>query len=379
MWAPLFLCFIAALIACKHAPTVAHGNVYRLHHRRSALARDRLEAKSYVPYTHLRKARLPSPTASRRMLRTVGNFPTSTVRLTMKMRLGWWNTGLNHRGRGSTEVACTARKEATRIIQHLLLRYELDALALCEVRSDHLSEFVAAVGPGFSVYIFDSCWGKRKAGDLGLIIRDGTTRVVGHEYESHQIEKRTLAIGVSVAMTFHSVAFTWVISHWPSRRYLPRGAPERHIFGAALRAVVKQWKARDPLRHIVLAGDYNDEPFDDSLAAQLLATRDTSRLLNSELTTYNPFWRKLGTHEAFLNTKPGQQAAGTYRYASGRETTWHTFDQMIFCREFIVGRTLHLVEEETGIIADDDIFELVRNARHGFDHLPILGVMETTS
>jgi hypothetical protein len=297
----------------------------------------------------------------------------------VEVTFAWWNTSLSHGGKPPStghSKGNDARNEATLLVRHLFSRYALDVLAVGEVSAEDLSHMSAVLGADFETLAFNDAWGRRKIGDLGMIVRKSTATTSTAAYQSHFIESRTLAIGVVVRVNIAGTCFSLVISHWPSRLHMPRHSPDRQTYGVELRRVLERIKGNADPSHVVLLGDYNDEPFDDSLASHLMATRDTSRLRRTRFVSYNPFWRKLGTHEAHLDAEPGQQVAGSYRYISGRDTTWFTFDQMIFCRDFLLGGAWRLNERRTGIVADTTALNLIRNPSFKFDHLPIIGVAE---
>ena len=125
-------------------------------------------------------------------------------------------------------------------------------------------------------------------------------------------------------------------------------------------------------------GDYNDEPFADSLTTGLSSTRDLTRVRKKPSLLYNPFWRHLGEAKAYkqgINIS-AKKRCGSFYYKSDSITRWHTFDQMLFSSCFISGSAWHLNEELTGIIDTPELFNLVIDSKQKFDHLPIISVLE---
>ncbi len=100
-----------------------------------------------------------------------------------------------------------------------------------------------------------------------------------------------------------------IVCHWPSRGavsyYRERaGAQVRHLKDSLLRA--------NPDMKVMIMGDFNDDPFDKSMADKLGAKRDIKKLKDSEL--YNPWWNIL--------KKSGR---GTLTYQGG----WNLFDMIV--------------------------------------------------
>jgi hypothetical protein len=88
----------------------------------------------------------------------------------------------------------------------------------------------------------------------------------------------------------------------------------------------------DPL--VILMGDFNDEPFDESMVTLLPSTRDRT-LARAGGFLYNPFWRFLGEMVPYRIGENFQGHGGTFFHRAGVETRWLTFDQILFSSAFV--------------------------------------------
>ena len=129
------------------------------------------------------------------------------------------------------------------------------------------------------------------------------------EYQGHYLinfEERT-----GESFDARDILYTWgklangemihfFVNHWPSRRKGQRATEYKRIAAAeALREQVDQIRAKDEDAHIVIMGDFNDEPRDKSLRS-ILAAREkgqhSSDLVNLGWPIYKRQWGTV-THE----------------------------------------------------------------------------------
>lgn len=127
---------------------------------------------------------------------------------------------------------------------------------------------------------------------------------------------------------------------------------------------------------IIIAGDFNDEPFDKSLSSHLLASRDRALVMKDDSFFYNPFWRHLGETSPYIPGTRSASVAGTCFYSSGQETKWNTFDQIIVSSSFLRDDRWYLNEKCTGIFRNPSFIELVRSGSSIFDHFPVVGIIQ---
>jgi len=162
------------------------------------------------------------------------------------------------------------------------------------------------------------------------------------------------------------------LSHWPSRSFYHENSSTRHYLGLRLRDSIDEIIEKEKSNpHIILIGDFNDEPFNKSLSEHLMATRDKNLVRKHKHLLYNPSWNYLG----YKNFE-SDQICGTYYYKSGRITKWHTFDQIIFSHAFINSQEWKLKESNYNILAITDIVDSIMNSKQIFDHLPVIAEIE---
>jgi Endonuclease/Exonuclease/phosphatase family len=111
------------------------------------------------------------------------------------------------------------------------------------------------------------------------------------------------------------------LAHWRSR--LNDGRLARERCAEQLRQRIVREKV-----HVLLMGDFNDEPFDKALE-NLNATRDMHLARERPGMLFNPFWRHLGHEDRQDPT------CGTYYHRNGDTTRWRTFDQILMSAGFL--------------------------------------------
>lgn len=290
-----------------------------------------------------------------------------------EIALAWWNTSLSpnaKRGRSSASDLA----HATRAIDELILE-GVALLGLCEISRadiDHLihssslarfafSEPEQAVSP---VSKFDTC-----------IAYDPTRlTLVDHAFVVSRNGGGYLRVGQRFILepAEGGAPLHVIISHWPSRGTLGASEPLRTIYGHVLRGAVDSLLDADDKAQIVLMGDYNDEPFNDSIMEGLRASRDRDRSRAKVDLLYNPFWRHLASFEHDAAGPCSDQ--GTYYYTSGSMTRWHTFDQMMFSNSLLVGSSdWKLDEGRTRAYSTTWLDGLLKARGSIFDHRPIVG------
>ena len=108
---------------------------------------------------------------------------------------------------------------------------------------------------------------------------------------------------------------TVIVCHWPSRGH---DNIYREDAGKQVRALTDSIRLADPSQHIMVMGDMNDDPDDNSMAKRLGAKRKMKDVGEGDF--YNPWWD-------ILRSK-GQ---GTLSYQGG----WNLFDQIVCSRNML--------------------------------------------
>lgn len=107
-----------------------------------------------------------------------------------------------------------------------------------------------------------------------------------------------------------------IVNHWPSRSNgeLP-SRPKRNAAAALTRSIADSLFRVDPKAKIIIMGDLNDDPFNDSCAKILGAKKEINDVKDGEL--YNTLWKTL------------DRGIGSLAY----NDQWNLFDQIIISSE----------------------------------------------
>ncbi len=109
-----------------------------------------------------------------------------------------------------------------------------------------------------------------------------------------------------------------IVGHWPSRTGGEvESAPRRNAAAALSRHIADSLYALDPNAKIVIMGDLNDDPFNESTAKILDAKRNMEDVPEKGL--YNPMWRILDS------------GVGSLAY----NNQWNLFDQIIVSKPLL--------------------------------------------
>jgi hypothetical protein len=164
-----------------------------------------------------------------------------------------------------------------------------------------------------------------------------------------------------------------LVTQAPSRLWDHERSPKRSILGTRLRDSIEELKkSYEYAPQIIIVGDFNDEPFDESLAGHLRATRDRGLAMRKDSYFYNPFWRHLGQTLPYSPLVDSENPCGTVSYNRDDETRWRTFDQIIVSSSFLDCDRWYIDEEHTRILDHPALDDIIRRGSTIFDHRPIL-------
>ena len=167
-----------------------------------------------------------------------------------------------------------------------------------------------------------------------------------------------------------------VTSHWPGRQSAPEYSTKRGKLGQYLWQEMRKLKKKVPDAHIILMGDYNDDPFAESLASFLLATRDRGLAQKDSQFFYNPFWKRMGESTPSPLIGNDQSICGTHFYGGGGTSRWFTFDQMIFSSSFLRDDGAAILDEaHSQIVATPELRTHLLSAKSIFDHFPVRSII----
>jgi len=293
--------------------------------------------------------------------------------------IAWWNTSLAPLGKYRADEK--DKKIASQIISFMANDLRIDCLAVGEVTTDYL-HYIADSSSLKDYQIFD---GTLKEGrllfDTGLIYNKHRLEILDSSNITSSYGKQTLKIAQRIDFSIsetHELLHIYVI-HWPSRLWCAENSAKRAILGVRLRDSIEDLKKRYSSSHppqIILLGDFNDEPFNDSLAGYLLATRDRTLAKQSDRFLYNPFWRHLGETLPHSHGFHSDSICGTCFHRTGEETKWRTFDQIIFSSSFLSDDRWHIEEKYTKILHYPPFDDLLRSESRIFDHRPVLSFIQ---
>lgn len=259
---------------------------------------------------------------------------------------------------------------------HRLLNVDgVDFLALGEISAEDVACLKSVLAGNLEHYEITET--QEKAGlsnfDTALIHRKGLVVTAKNAITTKRLERTSrVAQRFDITTADGSILRTFV-SHWPSRATFGAPDAERLNLGNALRTAVGVAFEESLLAPLILIGDFNDEPFDYAIDFALLSSRDRALVKNTPQLLYNPFWRHMSSYE-IAGDGPRHHHKGTYYYAGGQTTRWHTFDQMMFSSSTISGDGGWILDEpSTKVLEFQPLLTLIEQRNSIFDHLPIIG------
>lgn len=299
----------------------------------------------------------------------------SSVQSGESLSFVWWNTSLAPPG--DRQVT----QEQQDIVGHVVLpsfaERGVDFIALGEVSSNEkefLSKF--ALSLGYDLLDGFTSVGRSKF-DMLFLYNSNRLIVEGPTSITAQKGGRTFRIAQRIDITVSNAqsVIHLFVSHWPSRLLMQKDHPDRHLLGVRLGDSVQEiFRLYNNIPNVILLGDYNDEPFDNSLTEGLLSTRDRKLAKRRKHLLYNPFWRYLGA-SCHNSEEESIVLGGSYYHKGGETTQWRLFDQMIFSTSFLGGGEWMLDETLTQLLDIPDYSQLLDDSTEYFDHAPILGVI----
>ncbi|UMZ14027.1 endonuclease/exonuclease/phosphatase family protein [Pseudomonas sp. MPFS] len=296
----------------------------------------------------------------------------------MDLKIAWWNTGMSP---PTTRKSAQGKRQSEgflTVLRHLLVEDEVDLLGLCEVSPKEISAItmlLSGLEKDFKVISLYSIEGNRIQ-DFCAIINESKIQYLEHHFVGRKDEAGVYyKVGVKVKFIISDGAiFNVYLSHWQSRRTVS-DKPHRAELGSALRASINTVFEMDGENsHVVLMGDYNDDPYEDSMTHHLKATRDKSFVLANKAILYNPFWREMGALIPYAHAdRPlWDYPYGTCYFKQNKEMTyWKTFDQILFSSSFFGDGSWHLSEGETKIYSMVEFGCYFDKWSVVSDHLPV--------
>lgn len=315
----------------------------------------------------------------------------------MPLRLIWWNAQdfahFDASRQGERQWPDSQESfDAKAVLLANVLKGQLDGqpviIALGETTSKALETLRTSLLPTYNVFSLDLL--ERSDMHVGFIYPKSPSYVVQPPFVPEYVPQGTRPMAVlDVIDGAHRIRI--VACHWTAR-FRDTSAKTRSETARALSRYVFDYltaAATDEERHIVLIGDFNEEPA-GLLEADLYAVRDRYHAQRKHKSDqpikrrylYNVSWRLLG--ERLLPTDGPHQAAGTYYWPS--EKAWRTFDQIVIDGS-LAGTTYPMLDEShTKVIIHPESFRAGPTPRKFWwdgtaatggvsDHLPVVTLL----
>lgn len=167
---------------------------------------------------------------------------------------------------------------------------------------------------------------------------------------------------------YNQELLSFVLVHWPSI-LSPEIQKVREKVAQNLRFHLNNWLVVN--NNIIIAGDFNTEPYCTSLTEDLCSFREPespSRSKNGFELLYNPSWNFLNVPPPLSHSVP-YLTLGTYFYKQKNYQHWFNFDQVMFAKNLIEGDSGWKYSENSLKILN--IFDITNKTERWSDHLPI--------
>lgn len=291
----------------------------------------------------------------------------------------WWNTSLSPPKKAKAgRVSNDDRAMALEVLAEFIVTQSVDLIGLCEMKQsdiDWLKPHCAKYG-----YLIENAVSKAGKGrgsfDMCVIYKAAKLGFVEQMQLTYQRLQRTSKVGIQLLFDIagDERQLHVFLAHWPSRTR--PNATVRVQLGEQLRSSVNDILNTDEKALIVIMGDFNDEPFNESLSERLMATRDRALVNREPFLLYNPFWRHLGGRDSYHHNAPVRNLAGTHFFGGDDVDRWRTFDQIIVSSAFVGNCDWHLRESSIEVVDMPRYTPQVLDPKKIFDHLPVKLVLE---
>ena len=222
-------------------------------------------------------------------------------------------------------------------------------VGLCEVENRYVLERLVEGTPlqylHYQIIHFDSP--DKRGIDVALLYRPSLFSPISQEAIRvsfpHHPHKATRDVLYAKGILLQTDTVHVFINHWPSRRGGQQAsAPDRNYVAGLVRKKTDSLFAVNAKANIIIMGDFNDGPEDESLLLHLGAKRETEQHETSQL--YNMM------HAETM----GHGIAGTHKY----QGQWHAFDQIIVSGALLQHKqALQIPAGRAGIFCEDFLLQ----------------------
>lgn len=206
-----------------------------------------------------------------------------------------------------------------------------EIIGLAEVENKKVLQDLVATkelkASGYAIVHYDSP--DERGIDVALLYKSKSFRVLSSRIYSAaflKIKSHTrdvlLVKGVAQKDTFFIL-----VNHWPSRRSgTEKSENKRLAVSIMVREILDSILVKQPNAHMIVMGDFNDEPFDKSISIELNAKAENNSLKKGEL--FNPFFNLCS------------QGLGSVNYSHN----WDMFDQIMLSKGFFAGKNSYVYQ-----------------------------------
>lgn len=282
----------------------------------------------------------------------------------------WWNTSLSHKN--EQNLSDQDRVIVFQTIKNLIKTYSIDVFILAEVRNDDIKDIYDNCDlKGYSIVYDFSKVGKTQF-DICAILKDTIKLDDKRIIQATKLKKtHKIAIRFDLLLPDNTLIHLFA-SHWPSKLQ-PNSVEKRNFNAHNLRdnidEIFLKYRKKDCEPYIILIGDYNDEPFEQSISYCIQSSRDERLVEKEKELFFNPFWKN-------LSRQNDDEHIGTCYYKSGELTKWKTFDQIMYSHAFLKSRNWQYINLDDRIFVNEELMDLILSNKSRLDHLPIYGTIE---
>lgn len=286
------------------------------------------------------------------------------------IKLFWWNTSLSHKNKQN--LSDKDKLIVFQTIKNLIETYLIDVFILAEIRNDDIKDIYDNCDlKGYSINYDFSKVGKTQF-DICAILKD-TIKLRDKKIIHASKLNKTYKVGIRFDLFLSDNTLIHLFaSHWPSQLQ-PDSIEKRKFNAYSLRNHIDlifndYRKKTDCEPYIILMGDFNDEPYEESISYLLQSSRDDRLVEEKKDLFFNPFWKN-------LSRQNNDEHIGTCYYNSGDLTKWKTFDQIMYSHAFLKSRNWKYLNIDDRIFINKELMDLILNTKSKLDHLPIYGII----
>lgn len=150
------------------------------------------------------------------------------------------------------------------------------------------------------------------------------------------------------------------LSHWPSR--IRNEEEKRDDIATRLRINIEN--GFNETSKIIVLGDFNVEPYHNTIIHKLQSSRAKGVVLKNEMTLYNPCWKFMCSDQIL----GGAQTLGTHFYPKADLFhEWHILDQVLISKDFLLP-TWSFKDESVTILEQKKLIDGIDFEYNASDH-----------